>query len=148
MVDDTIVMLSPAQFSELINVIQTTRDDGPKPEVRRAQRVAHPCRMSITLGNNMDAGPAVLVQLKDISARGMCFLHHEPMAPGTVFVVRLESGTGESVTILCSMVHCRAIDKTTYQIGAEFTCVLSDQAPMTQEETAEDLMRIRSSILR
>ena len=141
-------MLSPEQFSELLTVIETTRDQGPKPEVRRAPRVNHPCRITITLGNNLDAGSGVLVQLRDISARGMCFLHNEDMPRNAIFVVNLEAPSGENVAILSTVVHCHQLDKHTFQVGAEFTCTLGKPPVQTCQETAEDLMRIRSSILR
>ncbi len=115
-------MLSPREFAELITVIQTTRDEGPKPEVRRAERVAHECRVTITLGNHEDAGPPYLVHLKDISARGMSFLHTDHLPQGTPFVVRLDAPGGDAVSILATVVHSREMDKRTFQIGAEFTC--------------------------
>lgn len=141
-------MLSPEQFADLIAMIETNRDEGPKPEVRRAQRIAHPCRITITLGTQADAGPGHLVQLKDISARGMCFLHNEELPNGTTFVVKLEAPDGKSVSILSNVVHCRQLDKHTYQLGAEFTCSLGRaEEQFTHEYAPEDLMRIRTSIL-
>jgi hypothetical protein len=141
-------MLSPEQFAELITLIETNHDDGPKPEVRRAQRIAHPCRISITLGDHDHTGLAHLVQLKDISARGMCFLHNAELPIGSAFVVKLEAPDGNSVSILSNVVHCRQLDKNTYQIGAEFTCSLNRKdEQFTHEHAPEDLMRIRTSIL-
>lgn len=142
-------MLSPEQFADLISVIETCSDDSPKPEVRRAQRIAHPCRITITLGDNNDEGPAFLVQLKDISARGMCFLHHADLPHGTVFVVKLQGPDERTVSILSHVVHCRQLDKHTFQIGAEFSCALGrKEEELKREYTAEDLMQIRNSILR
>jgi hypothetical protein len=143
-------MLSPEQFAELIKVIETTHDDdGPKSEVRRAQRIAHPCRIAITQGTAADSGPSYPVQLKDISARGICFLHNVELPYGMPFVVKLEGPGGKNVTILSSVVHCRQLDKHTFQIGAEFTCAHEDHKVEPEPQRwAEDLMRIRSSILR
>ena len=84
-------MLSPEQFCELITAIQTTHDESPKPEVRRAQAFSHACRISITLGTSEESGPEYLVQMKDISAPRMCFLHNKNLPLGTSFVVKLES---------------------------------------------------------
>ena len=84
-------MLSPAQFAELLELIQMTRDVGTKSEVRRAQRLDHPCRITIAMGTDKTAGAGILVQLKDISARGMCFLHNQALVPAAEFVARLES---------------------------------------------------------
>jgi hypothetical protein len=144
-------MLSPEQFAELIVLIETSHeDDGPKPEVRRAQRISHPCRISINLGTSENAGLARKVQMKDISARGMCFLHDEDLPHGTDFVVKLEGPGGKSVSILSHVVHCRQLDARTFQIGSEFTCTLGhkEEDQYTPQQSAEDLMRIRSSILR
>jgi len=140
-------MLSPEQFAELIALIETSHDDGPKPEVRRAQRISHPCRISITLGDSENAGPFHLVQIKDISARGVSFLHNEELPHGTAFVVKLEGPAGKNVSILSNVVHCRQLDKHTFQIGAEFTCAVGKVQDVSHEYAPEDLMRIRSSIL-
>ena len=141
-------MLSPEQFAELITLIQTTPEDHLKPEVRRAPRIEHACRITITLGDIEDSGPACTIELKDISARWMCFLHNEPMQPGTPFVVKLEApGNENSVSILATAVHSRSLEQHSYQIGAEFTCVLGPQRHEVVPQTAEDLMRIRSAII-
>ena len=141
-------MLSAQEFAELIAIIETTREDNQHSEVRRAQRIVHPCRITITLGTSEDEGPALLVQLKDISARGVSLLHNEELAHGTSFVVNLESPDGKHVSILSTVAHCRKVDEHTHQIGAEFTCVLGQPQGPAVEPSAEDLMRIRTSILR
>ena len=141
-------MLSPEQFAELITLIQTTQEDPTKPEVRRAQRIEHHCRITITLGDIENSGPARVIQLRDISARGMCFLHTEALPAGTSFVVKLESPDHDnSVSILGTVVHWRQLEPSNFQIGAEFTCVLDPKRPPVVAETAEDLMRIRSAII-
>ena len=131
-------------------MIETTHeDDGPKSDVRRAQRIAHPCRITITLGTSAEAGLSHPVQLKDISARGVCFLHNVALAVQTPFVVKLEGPDGKHVTMLSTVVHCRHVDKDTFQIGAEFTCTHNgEREEPSRERWAEDQMRIRSSILR
>jgi len=141
-------MLSAQQFAELIALIETSRpEEGPKPEVRRAQRIVHPCRISITIGNSENAGPSHLVQLKDISARGLCLLHNVHLSAGTSFVVKLQSPDGKGVSILSNVVHSKQLDEHTFQIGAEFTCAIGNEVELTWEHAPEDLMRIRSSIL-
>ncbi|HET6250224.1 MAG TPA: PilZ domain-containing protein [Tepidisphaeraceae bacterium] len=140
-------MLSPEQFHELIALIQTTHDDGPKPGVRRAQRLEHPCRITIVMGTGGGAAPGKLVQLKDISVRGMCFLHNQEIASGSAFVATLEPSGCESVSVPAVVVHCRKLDEKTFQIGAEFSHIEKPMAPLEIATTAEDWMQTRPATL-
>lgn len=136
-------MLSPAEFAELLATIQTLRDDGARSEVRRAVRVEHPCRISIApAGDSPDNDK--LVQLKDISARGLCFLVNESMTAGVKFIAKLQPSMGNPISVTAHVVHCRKLDEHTFQIGAEF-----EGAPQPKEtdfrSTAEDWMETRST---
>jgi hypothetical protein len=133
-------MLSPSQFAELIALIQTIRDDGSRSEVRRAPRIEHPCRISITLGREPVSGDGILVQMRDISARGLAFLHNQAIPSGTVFRVKLEPPVGNAISVAAHVVHCRQVDGHTFQIGAEFECAPNPE-PLDIERSAEDLMQ-------
>jgi PilZ domain len=132
-------MLSPEQFAELIALIQTTRDEGPKPGVRRAQRLEHPCRITIAIGS----GQSTLVELKDISVRGMCFRHNQEMPSGSSFMVTLEAPGGKPVSMPAVVVHCRKLDSHSFHIGAEFSHAEEPVVPLEIERTAEDWMQTR-----
>ena len=139
-------MVSPAQFAEFIALIQT-KYGTESNSVRRAERLAYPCRITITLGNNNEAGESFSVDVRDISARGMSFVHERELLPGTNFVVKLESPEGTPVSILSTIVHVRKQDESSHVFGAEFICVLGQKDDLHVEPGLEDLMRIRSSIL-
>jgi hypothetical protein len=135
-------MLSPAQFAELLSLIQMTRDEGTRSEVRRAPRVEHPCRITVTMDADKGGSAGILVQLKDISARGMCFLHNQMLTPGAAMVATLEA-PGKTVSVRANVVHCKQLDPHTYQVGAEFTPVADPPEPLEFERTAEDWMQTR-----
>lgn len=143
-------MLSPNEFAELVAIIKTTHEDdsGPKSEVRRAQRLTHFCMVSITLGTDHEPGPAIKVPVRDISARGMSFFHESPLQRGSQLVLKMEDPTGGMISILAMVVHCQELDKGSYQVGAEFTCVLHPKpATVSEPQAIEEYMRIKSSIL-
>ncbi|HZK81174.1 MAG TPA: PilZ domain-containing protein [Humisphaera sp.] len=140
-------MLSPEQFAEIIALIQTTQDDGIKSEVRRAPRIPHPCHLSIALGTPSEPGATFVVDMIDISHRGISFLHAGELAVGTSFVVRLEASNANSVVIECRIVHFKTLTPPTVQFGAEFTNVIDRHEIALPEPRAEDLMTIRSHLV-
>jgi hypothetical protein len=139
-------MLSAQQFDDIVALIQTTRPAEPN-SVRRAERIIHRCALTITLGTSETPGPSYEVHVRDISPRGMCFFHTQDLRVGTVFVVKLEAVHGPCVSILSTIIHCKQLTSHTFQFGAEFTCALDETNIDHAEPLAEDLMRIRSTIL-
>ena len=140
-------MLSPEQFAEIIALIQTIQGDGIKSEVRRAPRIPHPCHLSITLGTPNAPGDTFVVDMIDISHRGMSFLHAGELAVGTPFVVRLNASNGNSVAINCKVIHFKKLVAPAIQFGAEFVSVIEHYDIALPEPTADDLMRIRSHLV-
>ncbi|HWE02269.1 MAG TPA: PilZ domain-containing protein [Tepidisphaeraceae bacterium] len=141
-------MLSPEQFAEIIALIQTIQDDGFRSEVRRSPRIPHPCHLSITLGTADAPGATFVVDMIDLSTRGMSFVFSEELPVGATFFVRLEATNGNHVAIKCRIIHFKMLTPPLIQYGAEFTTVIDRPELALAEPTAEDLMLIRSHLVK
>ena len=139
-------MLSTEQFSQIVALIQTTTDAGDK-SVRRAPRISHSANTLIELGSRDNPQPPCMVEITDISARGMSFIFDREMPAGSVFVTKLKAPDGTFVSILTTVVHCRPRDDGRFHLGVEYTCTLGKPPEIHIEPTAEDLMHIQHSIL-
>jgi hypothetical protein len=113
-------------------------------ERRRAPRLDLRATVSVALVDDGESGPIVSMRIRDLSHRGVCLVHSEPLQHGKQFVLSLQRGDGAPVQILCTVMNCRAT-KNFFTIGAEFTCALSPLpeaiAPMNSEvERIKQLM--------
>jgi hypothetical protein len=136
--------LTAEQFAEVLNSLGEGRYNAA--DKRRAQRVTHRCRASITLGTEIGAGPRVSVTVKDFSPRGICLVRAEKMEDGSNFIIALGRRGSPPVCILCTVVHCKAVSKEMHTIGAEFTCLI-DAKPPAAAMGQDEQDRIRSSML-
>lgn len=101
-------------------------------------------RASISVVENGVALTRSQVQVCNISLRGMGFLHQNQFRPAEQFVIWLARQDDQPLTILSTVMHCRALAKGLYYVGAEFTCVVPIPA---EAQDVTDLDRIRQSIL-
>jgi PilZ domain len=143
-------MASHQPFSDLVQLIRAHCEDGSASSSRRAPRLEYSCRLSIQLGESETAGPEEEVALKDISARGLCFLHASQMSPGTKIVAHIREDGGAAAAVLCTVANCRPLADGNYAIGVNFVKVLVGNAadePTLQEPTdPEDYMCIRGNL--
>lgn len=145
--------LNAEQFAEALHTLQQGEGAAPaagaEHEKRRATRVSHRGRASIALGDDPRSEVSTTVVIKDLSPRGVGIVHSQRLRRGSNFVLRLSRDEGQApIAILCTVAHCRQVEKSLFTIGAEFTCVIGDgQLPSAPGRAADDLERIRRSVL-
>ncbi|MDB5174205.1 MAG: hypothetical protein JWM97_1946 [Phycisphaerales bacterium] len=142
-------MACDQQFSDLVQLIRATCEEGSTSSARRAPRLEYPCRISIQYGENDTRAPEE-VTLKDISARGLCFLHASELARGTKLVTHIREEGGATAAVLCTVANCRPLPDGNFAIGANFIKVLSGHKgdePVLQERTdPQDYMCVRGNL--
>jgi hypothetical protein len=143
--------LSTKQFSEILSGLgNDVRDPSfAGSDKRRAHRVPVNNRVTIIPDITGENPQAVGVELRDISPRGIGFLHSRALPSGGQFVLELPQTAGEPVRMLCSVVHSKPTNEGPFAVGAEFTCVLQhakSQKPAASASSKER-DRIRQSIL-
>jgi hypothetical protein len=143
--------LSAKQFAEILSGLDKDGRDASFGgcDKRRAPRVPLNNRVTIVPDLQGETCDAVGVELRDVSQRGIRFLHSRTLPAGGQFVLELPQPTGDPVRILCRIVHARATPEGPVSIGAEFTCVLrpGKQPKPAVSAAAAERERIRQSIL-
>jgi hypothetical protein len=141
---------------ELASILASLGDiPDPQPgDARRAPRVPMEGMVQFTVSsadvsNGTPHPPASPVRqranLTNLSARGLCIEHTEPMHPGQQFVLHLPQGSRKAANVLCTVLHCEPAGAGRYTIGAEFTCSVAASLGLPLNST--QLERIRHSIL-
>lgn len=99
-------------------------------------------------------GPAFTCLTRDLSFKGVGLFQSRQSARGSQFVVMLPRKEGEFLSLLCTVMYCRALADGLYNVGATFNCPYDFNAPPVVEFRAapalsgeEELKRIRQSIL-
>ena len=147
------MQLSARQFARISERLSDAAEaDAARggPDKRRAARLATANRASIVPYVQGDAATATGIEVRDLSPRGIRFLHSVRLARGSQFVLQLPQQTGEPVRILCTVAYCRATAEGPIAVGAEFTCVLRpgrSPAPPPPAAGFAERERIRRSIL-
>jgi hypothetical protein len=139
------MVLTTEEFRHVLSALggPATRTAGEK---RRAPRVPHWARTTIDLCAGSETRRQVTVTVRNLSSRGLAITYAAPLLAGEQFVMRLSQAGGQPVTMLCTVVHCRPLSNGSYNIGAEFTCMLDRETPGAQPASA-DIDRIRASML-
>jgi hypothetical protein len=145
-------MVTAQQFSELIRLIRSTCGDGSASSSRRVERLEHSGTISIRAGETDSSAPEEQVTLKDISARGFCFLHASELARDTRIVAHLRDDGGSEAAVLCKVVNCRPLADGHYAIGASFVEVFrgrgdEEQPELHEPSDPEDYMVARGNLL-
>jgi hypothetical protein len=148
------MQLSAKHFTEIVKRLDAADPKFTSNDKRRARRVELRSRVTIIPYVDGHARDGVGVELRDISTRGIRFLHSQPMAHGTQFVLELPQASGEPMTILCTVAHSEPTSEGPFSTGAEFTCALQTGGKIgkaTPQPTGQDRLneqeRIRHSIL-
>jgi hypothetical protein len=135
--------LTARQFAEMVNHLKGPSRFGGTSDQRRAPRVERHARIAIVPVADGQPRTPVSVDVKNVSSRGMGFVHNRKLKAGSQFLVKLPRQGGEPVEMLCTVVHCDPAGKGAYAVGAEFTC-LSPSAGAADQATSD---RIRDSML-
>ena len=115
-----------------------------KHDLRRARRFAYHGQVKIAMSSSPDA-EFKEVSLMDLSARGMRMIYPAKLSRGTTFVACLPRMGGPELAVLCTVAHCQSRANGMFNVGVEFTCVLSESTPA--DASTETQNRIRSAIL-
>jgi hypothetical protein len=137
--------LTARQFAEMVNHLKGPSRFGGTAEQRRAPRVERQARITIVPIADRQPRTPVTVDVKNVSSRGLGFVHKGRLKTGSQFLVNLGPQGGEPVEMLCTVVHCDAAGKGFYAVGAEFTCLASPATAGAVDPAASD--RIRNSML-
>jgi hypothetical protein len=139
-------MLSAEQLSQIAETFKDMKVDRQQQN-RRAPRVHHTAKTTIYRLARKPADTALPVQMRDLSARGCSFLVSEKLARETNFIMRFSRKGALPVSVLCTVMHCRAHGEQ-FLIGAEFTCLVDIQrAARLAEQSPAEMKRISESIL-
>ena len=100
---------------------------------------------------------------RDLSFKGIGLLQSRTAARGSQFVITLPKPDGESMSLLCTVMYCRALADGIYNIGASFNRTYDFNAPPAVQlrggaggptagqpgakPSAAEMDRIRQSIL-
>jgi hypothetical protein len=115
--------LSRELFDQIVSKLKgapCTSDKRQKPRVGLRNRVD--LTLLKTSGNPQTAHMSVAV--RDLSPGGIGLLHHQKMAPDSLFAIRLLSSSVGTLVAIYKVRHCDSIDADLYRIGAELikTC--------------------------
>jgi hypothetical protein len=115
--------LSAEEFSRIVHSLgMATSADGPEGQ-RRAARVSRQAQLSIATIKNGRPETATTVRVKDLSSRGIGFIHDRRLKESSQFVMRMTREELPPIEILCTVVHCAQVSNEIWSVGAEFTCV-------------------------
>jgi hypothetical protein len=116
-------LLTADEFRKLAASVRDAPPTAPGPEKRRAGRAD--CKLDglILPVRHLAQGTTHQVTIRDMSARGVSFLHDCNWKRGEQFVIQIE-GAPSAIFILCMVAHSREAGKDLYRLGAEFVCVL------------------------
>lgn len=137
--------LTARQFAEMVNHLKGPSRFGGTADQRRAPRVERQSRIAIVPIADGAPRTPVSVDVKNVSSRGLGFVHNRRLKAGSQFLINLGPRGGEAVEMLCTVVHCDAAGKGVYAIGAEFTCLAPTAGTGASDPTASE--RIRNSML-
>lgn len=137
--------LSIEQFANIVKCLGLVESERAKgSELRRAPRAHYRARVRIIPVLEGVEQTAVSVWLRDVSARGLCFIHSQPMRAGSQILAAFPDESGGQTLMLCLVAQCRMLSKDAFSIGAEFTC----RVPRPSERSIQsEYDRIRQSIL-
>ncbi len=111
---------------QLLDVTRVAQDKDENSDRRRAPRIKRnkdvmilPCSEGVVKGS-------IPVKLQDVSARGVGFVHTEPMGSGSQFIFRVPRTDTVPITLLYTVVRCVSLPNGKFTIGGALECVLRE----------------------
>ena len=135
-----------AKFAETVELLHASGGAKTGKDKRRADRkdvrIAAPIKLK-----KSDDSPWIIVQLRDISSRGVRFCAPQSIGVDENFLLRLPTPKVKNsfITLICRVANCRPDKDDQFMIGAEF--IGPDTNPRSPAEEQIELDRIRRSIL-
>ncbi|HET6251312.1 MAG TPA: hypothetical protein VFE47_26750 [Tepidisphaeraceae bacterium] len=118
--------LSAEQFIQIVTAppAQPTADE--TPDQRRTPRTGLRTRAAIIpLGENAHPA-AITIEVRDLSASGIGFLHEQKMALDEQFALVLPRTNDTPSVVLCSVAFWQPLARDLFAVGARFRRVLRD----------------------
>lgn len=127
-----------------LEVVRSLRSDGTPKKMRRRKLPRVGVRLRLVIlpcgPNSTGAAPrAVLVRLRDLSRRGVGFVHTERLEIGQAFFVNLPREAGGNLFLLGRIERCRQIDRDQFDIGG------SIRLDVPREEVEQHVAGLRRS---
>lgn len=96
-----------------------TAYDGP--ERRAHPRYAKPVQITATPvdEHNRSTGPRLNLMARDISAGGVCLVHHEPIAARRL-VLEIGPANGGQMRLVLEVLRARTLDDGSYEVAGKF----------------------------
>ena len=116
--------LSPESFAALSAELASASRQTIEDERRRSRRIEKQASVPIALIIDGQRRQTVPTTVRDLSPRGISIVAKAPLAYGDQFVAELVGKDRQTISLLCNVMHCRAIDGGLHSIGAEFLCVV------------------------
>jgi hypothetical protein len=142
--------LTAEQFAEIVESVQRSADRDKGKDKRRAPRIEQNAKVVITPVGGQPAAPmhkqSLSVTVRNLSSRGLAILLNQWLNKGEQFVLKMNSRAGGSVSMLCTVAHCRRINANLFFVGAEFSCIINDKPP-TNDDDAMERHRISTAIM-
>ncbi len=136
------MQLSATEFSDVLKTVDPLQKQEPGHNMRRAARVTIRARISIAACNDTQREAPTIVSVRDLSVRGIGFLHDKLLPVGQQLIVYLNRKNEEPLAVLCGVVHCRTLEENLHSIGAEFICpVPPTQTPTPNADSEADDIR-------
>ena len=113
------MQLSPGLYSRVATILDPTRGTIVGSERRREPRMSVQGVGKVAApGASVDS--ATMVQVQDVSLGGASLLASKDMTIGDQLVLVLKDNSGQAVSLLCSVAHCRQVTTDVYVVGAQF----------------------------
>jgi hypothetical protein len=118
--------LSAEQFVEIVNALDGGGNDESGSEQRRQPRLGLRARATVIPLSEGSHPAAITIQVRDISAAGIGFLHDKKMSLDEQFALVLPRTGDTPSVVLCSVAFWQPLARELYAIGARFIRVLRD----------------------
>ena len=100
----------------LLEVLKSLRSDAPTGAMRRRKLPRVGVRLKLTI---LPSGGPAVVRVRNISRRGLGFVHNQPLAIGQAFIISLPRESGGTVEMIGRVERCRPLDGGgSYDVGA------------------------------
>lgn len=112
----------------LVDATKLIQEHEAQSDKRRAPRYSRGGGIMIFPYTNGTMGDAMRAQFRDASAQGLGIRLSFQMVVGSQFILRLPQKSGQTVPVLYTVVRSEKAAEHEYNIGAELTCVLRQDA--------------------
>jgi HD-like signal output (HDOD) protein len=124
---------------QLLDVTRVAQDKDENSDRRRAPRIKRnkdvvilPCTDGVVHGS-------IPVKLQDVSARGVGFVHTDPLEKGSQFIFRVPRTDTVPITLLYSVARCVPTPDGKFTIGGQLECVLREDGVAQPLAEAPDM---------